>query len=86
MDWRGESRRGVGDPEATYKIAEAYAVLGDKTSAMRALRTSVESGFFSYPYIAKDPLLSDLHSEPEFAHILNKARQRYEAFRSSFGS
>src|ERR1700733_7735752 len=25
--------RGVGDPEATYKIAEAYAVLGDKISA-----------------------------------------------------
>jgi TolB-like protein/DNA-binding winged helix-turn-helix (wHTH) protein len=76
--------RGVGDPEATYKIAQAYAVLGDKTSALRALRTSVESGFFSYPYIAKDPLLSDLHSEPDFTEILNIARQRYEAFKTSF--
>jgi len=76
--------RGVGDPEATYKIAQAYAVLGDNTSAMRALRTSVESGFFSYPYIVKDPLLNDLHNEPEFAQILNIARQRYETFRSSF--
>jgi DNA-binding winged helix-turn-helix (wHTH) protein/TolB-like protein len=80
------TERGVGDPEATYKIAQAYAVLGDKTSALRALRTSVESGFFSYPYIAKDPLLSDLHSEPAFAQILNMARERYEAFRSSFAS
>jgi TolB-like protein/DNA-binding winged helix-turn-helix (wHTH) protein len=78
--------RGVGDPEATYKIAQAYAVLGDKASALGALRTSVESGFFGYPYIAKDPLLSDLHNEPEFAPILNIARQRYEAFRSSYGS
>jgi DNA-binding winged helix-turn-helix (wHTH) protein/TolB-like protein len=78
--------RGVGDPEGAYKIAQAYAVLGDRTSALRVLRTSVESGFFSYPYIAKDPLLSDLHREPEFAQILNVARQRYEAFRSSFGS
>ncbi|HEX4167952.1 MAG TPA: winged helix-turn-helix domain-containing protein, partial [Bryobacteraceae bacterium] len=77
-------RRGVGDPEATYKIAQAYAVLGDKISALRMLRTSVESGFFSYPYIAKDPLLNDLHREPEFAQILNIARQRYEAFRNSF--
>jgi TolB-like protein/DNA-binding winged helix-turn-helix (wHTH) protein len=80
------TERGVGDPEATYKVAQAYAVLGDKTSALRALRTSVESGFFSYPYIAKDPLLSNLHSESEFAQILNKARQRYEAFRNSFAS
>jgi TolB-like protein/DNA-binding winged helix-turn-helix (wHTH) protein len=80
------TERGVGDPEATYKIAQAYAVLGDKTSALRALRASVESGFFSYPYIAKDPLLSDLHSESEFVQILNRARQRYEAFRGSFAS
>jgi DNA-binding winged helix-turn-helix (wHTH) protein/TolB-like protein len=80
------TERGVGDPEATYKIAEAYDVLGDKTSALRSLRTSVESGFFGYPYIAKDPLLSDLHTEPEFAQILNKARRRYEAFKRSFGA
>jgi DNA-binding winged helix-turn-helix (wHTH) protein/TolB-like protein len=80
------TERGVGDPEATYKIAQAYAALGDTTSALRVLRASVESGFFSYPYIAKDPLLTDLHSEPEFAQILNKARQRYEAFRSSFAA
>ena len=78
--------RGVGDPEGTYKIAEAYAVLGDKPSALRALRMSVESGFFSYPYIARDPLLNDLHTEPEFDQILNVARQRYEAFKSSFFS
>src|ERR1700733_2474974 len=76
--------QGVGDPEGTYKVAQAYAVLGDKISAMRALRMSVESGFFSYPYIANDPLLSDLHSEPEFAQILNITRQRYEAFKSAF--
>jgi tetratricopeptide (TPR) repeat protein len=41
------TERGVGDPEAVYKIAQAYAVLGDKVSALRALRRSVESGFFS---------------------------------------
>jgi DNA-binding winged helix-turn-helix (wHTH) protein/TolB-like protein/Tfp pilus assembly protein PilF len=78
--------RGVGDPEAMYKIGQAYAVLGDKRSALRALRASVESGFFSYPYIAKDPLLNDLHGETEFAQILNIARQRHEVFKSSFFS
>ena len=76
--------RGVGDPEATYKIAQAYAVLGDKISALRVLRMSVEAGFFSYSYIIKDPLLKDLHSEPLFGQILNVAHQRHEAFRSSF--
>jgi tetratricopeptide (TPR) repeat protein len=76
--------RGVGDPEGTYKIAQAYTVLGDKTSAIRALRMSVESGFFSYPYLSKDPLLNDLRREPEFDQILNSARQRHEAFKSAF--
>ncbi len=76
--------RGVGDPEGTYKIAQAYAVLGDRISALSVLRMSVESGFFNYPYINKDPLLNDLHGEPEFAQILNIARQRHEAFKNSF--
>jgi DNA-binding winged helix-turn-helix (wHTH) protein/TolB-like protein/Flp pilus assembly protein TadD len=76
--------RGVGDPEAAYKIAQAYAVLGDKTSALRALRTSVGSGFFSYPYITKDPLLTDLRNEPEFNEVLNIAHQRHEAFKRRF--
>jgi DNA-binding winged helix-turn-helix (wHTH) protein/TolB-like protein len=76
--------RGVGDPEASYKIAQAYAVLGDKISAIRVLRTSVEAGFFSYPYIVDDPLLNHLHQEPEFTQILDVARQRHDAFKKSF--
>jgi hypothetical protein len=38
------TERGVGDPEAAYKMAEAYTVLGDKVAALRMLRRSVESG------------------------------------------
>jgi DNA-binding winged helix-turn-helix (wHTH) protein/TolB-like protein/Tfp pilus assembly protein PilF len=76
--------RGVGDPEATYKIAQAYSMLGDKVSALRVLRSSVEGGFFSYPYLSTDPLLEPLRKESEFAEILNTSHQRYEAFRSRF--
>jgi DNA-binding winged helix-turn-helix (wHTH) protein/TolB-like protein len=77
-------RRGVGDPEATYKIAQAYAVLGDKNSATRVFRQSVASGFFSYPYFMTDPLLDSLRNQSEFEPIMKSARQRYEAFRSKF--
>jgi DNA-binding winged helix-turn-helix (wHTH) protein/TolB-like protein/tetratricopeptide (TPR) repeat protein len=76
--------QGVGDPEGTYKIAQVYALLGDKISAMRVLRMSVESGFFSYPYLSRDPLLNDLRREPEFDQTLNTARQRHEAFKRDF--
>jgi DNA-binding winged helix-turn-helix (wHTH) protein/TolB-like protein/Tfp pilus assembly protein PilF len=76
--------RGVGDPEATYKMAQAFAVLGDKASALRMLRHSVESGFFCYPYIATDPLLNGLHSEGEFARVLEVAHQHHEGFKATF--
>jgi DNA-binding winged helix-turn-helix (wHTH) protein/TolB-like protein/Flp pilus assembly protein TadD len=79
-------QRGVGDPEATFKIAQAYAVLGDQVSALRTLRMSVESGFFCAPYLSQDPLLKDLHGKPEFDRIVNMARQRHEAFKRSFFS
>ena len=76
--------RGVGDPEAMYKIAQAYSVLGDEAAALRALRSSVAGGFFPYPYLVSDPLLDALRSQPEFADILNVARGRHEAFKGRF--
>lgn len=77
-------QRGVGDPEAAYKIAQGYAVLGDKASAMRMLRSSIEAGFFSYPYFDRDPLLNNLRGMPEFPSLMNVARERHEAFKKLF--
>jgi DNA-binding winged helix-turn-helix (wHTH) protein/TolB-like protein len=78
------AERGVGDPEAFYKIAQAYAALGDKTSTLRVLRQSVESGFFCYPYISSDPLLNTVRGEAGFEQLVNLARQRHQAFRKKF--
>lgn len=76
--------RSVGDPEAIYKVAQAYAQLGDHTSAIRMLRTSIAGGFFSYPYFTKDPLLNDLRGEDEFAALMSTARRRHESFKRSY--
>ncbi len=76
--------RQVGDPEARYKIAQAYAVLGDKESALRILQLSVENGFFSHPYFATDPLLDSLRNEPKFAELMKMAQRRHEALKSNF--
>ncbi len=73
--------RDVRDSEASYKIAQAYAVLGDKAAALSVLRRSIENGFFSYPYFVKDPLLNALRAEPEFTRLLASARERHEAFK-----
>jgi TolB-like protein len=76
--------RGVGDPEALYKIAQAYVALGDKPAALRVLRSSIGGGFFSYPYLLTDPLLDGLRGENEFKGMLTAARRRHEAFKSRF--
>ena len=76
--------RGVGDPEAVYKVAEAYSELGDKASALRMLRHSVENGFFPYPYFQSDRLLDALRAEPQFTEIMTTARKRHESFSKAF--
>jgi DNA-binding winged helix-turn-helix (wHTH) protein/TolB-like protein/tetratricopeptide (TPR) repeat protein len=77
-------QHGVGDPEARYKIAQSYAVLGDQASAFRVLKQSIENGFFPYPYFLTDPLLNSLRSKGEFSELMAVARQRHLAFVRSF--
>lgn len=76
--------RGVSDAEAMYKIAQAYAVLGDRPAALRMLRRSIEGGFFCYPYLRDDPLLDAVRGEPAYAALLDSARKSHEDFRSRF--
>ncbi|NOT61099.1 MAG: tetratricopeptide repeat protein [Acidobacteria bacterium] len=76
--------RGVTDAEGVYKVAQAFAVLGDKTTALKLWRRSVEGGFFCYPYFANDPLLANLRDAAEYAEVLALARQRHEAFGKKF--
>jgi serine/threonine-protein kinase len=76
--------RGVSDAEGIYKVAQAYAVLGDKVSALHMLHHSVDGGFFCYPYFVRDPLLQSLHDEPEFQTLMKQALQRHDQFKATF--
>jgi DNA-binding winged helix-turn-helix (wHTH) protein/TolB-like protein/Flp pilus assembly protein TadD len=76
--------RNVSDAEAIYKVAQAYAVLGDKPSALRLLRRSIDGGFYCYPYFKSDPLLENIRSDPEYARLLELARLRHEEFKNQY--
>ncbi len=80
------NQQGVSDPEMLYKIAQAYAVLGDTPSALRALQQSIEGGFFCFPYFASDPLLNRLRENDVFKHLLLQAQNRHDQFRQRFTS
>jgi tetratricopeptide (TPR) repeat protein len=76
--------RGVTDAEAIYKVAQAYAALGDKQSALRLFRQTIQGGFVCYPYFQTDPLLDNIRQEPGFAELMDEARRRSQAFQSKF--
>jgi tetratricopeptide (TPR) repeat protein len=75
---------GVSDSEGMYKLAQAFAVLGDKPSALHMLRHSIGGGFFCFPYFQNDPLLENIRHEPEFQSLLNEARDRHEQLQKAF--
>jgi DNA-binding winged helix-turn-helix (wHTH) protein/TolB-like protein/cytochrome c-type biogenesis protein CcmH/NrfG len=77
-------QRNVRDAEGVYKVAQGYAILGDKASALRVLRRSIDGGFVCYPYFASDPLLESLHNESEFAQLLELTRTKHEEFKHQF--
>ncbi|HEV8047754.1 MAG TPA: protein kinase [Terriglobales bacterium] len=77
-------RQGVTDAEGIYKVAQAYAVLGDKPSALHMLEHSIGGGFFCYPYFVRDPLLQNLRNEAEFQALMDQARHRHDQFKVSF--
>jgi DNA-binding winged helix-turn-helix (wHTH) protein/TolB-like protein len=79
-------KSGVADAEGVYKIAQAFAALNDRRAALRALRRSIDGGFFCYPYFMNDPLLDNLRGEAEFAELMERARRRHEDFKRQFSA
>ncbi len=76
--------RGVTDAEGIYKVAQAFAALGDRASALRLLSRTIQGGFFCYQYFVTDPILEPLRKERAFAKLMDLARQRHERFQSRY--
>lgn len=74
----------MSDAEGIYKLAQAFAVLGDKPSALHMLRHSIGGGFFCYPYFMSDPLPQNIRGEAEFQTLMDQARERHEQFKATF--
>jgi len=75
---------GVTDAESLYKVAEAYTLLGDKSSALLMFHRTIEGGFFPYPYFERDPLLDNIRQEPEFEVLMQEAQERHKQFKAKF--
>ncbi|WP_395375227.1 winged helix-turn-helix domain-containing protein [Marinicella sp. W31] len=72
------------DGEVTYKVAQLFALSGDKKSALKYLRKAVEQGFFPVTYFNKDPMLHSIQNTNEYRDIINTASVRHMAFAERF--
>jgi TolB-like protein/Tfp pilus assembly protein PilF len=72
------------DAEVWYNIANTYALLGEKAGCQRALRRSVEGGFFCYAYMMKDPLLESLREDSDIKSMLELAKSKSELFKPTY--
>ncbi|HUJ41124.1 MAG TPA: winged helix-turn-helix domain-containing protein [Candidatus Acidoferrales bacterium] len=72
------------DGEMLYKLAQAYAALGDRTSSLRVLRSAVDHSFFCFPCMVRDPLLHSLRGDPVYNQVLDLARSRHEDFKRKY--
>lgn len=79
------ARTGGADGEVTYKLAQLFALLGEKDSALGQLQLAIDQGFFCFPYLCRDSAFESLRSDPSFEKIRRHCQVRHEAFGRHFG-
>lgn len=72
------------DGEMLYKMAQAYAVLGDAPSALRLWRSAIDHNFYCAACFERDPLMASIHAQPDYSAIMKTAEARHENFRKEY--
>jgi eukaryotic-like serine/threonine-protein kinase len=63
------------DPEAWYHLGALIVYCGQKDSAVRLLRASIQQNYCAYQALQTDPLLVKLRGTPEFNELRSLAKQ-----------
>jgi len=75
------------DAETYYlTIARRFGFIGNAGECARCLRKAVEGGFFCYPYMARDPDLDPVRSDPRVQEALALAKARHEEFKKKWAA
>lgn len=62
-------------------IASCLVLVGDEDGALEWLGRAIDWGFCNYRYLEEyNPFLKPLHENPRFRQLIDKARQKHEAF------
>jgi hypothetical protein len=72
------------DGEVWSNIPNTYALLGDKEGCIRALKRTIEGGFFCYSCMINDPLLKFMIDGHNVKKFLELAKSKHKAFEKKF--
>ena len=71
----------AGDPYYSWNVAQCFALINAKEEAFDWLEKAISLGFINYPLLARwDPFLENVRSERRFGQLMEKVRERWEAF------
>ena len=68
------------DAEPRYVFGTLLSSCGQKSAALRLLRSAIEHNYCAYQALQSDPLLMKLRSTPEFSELLSAARECQNRF------
>lgn len=69
------------DAQVSWVMADTYALLDERESALEYLRNAADRGFINYPFLANhDRLLENLRADPQFQSFLGTVKNSWEAF------
>jgi non-specific serine/threonine protein kinase len=69
------------DLNYAWLVAQGYALIDEKESALEWLNTAVDRGFINFPLLNHlDPFLQNIRAEPGFALLMQSTREQWESF------
>jgi serine/threonine protein kinase/tetratricopeptide (TPR) repeat protein len=68
------------DAENRYLFAGDMAFCGEKTAALKLLKTAIDGRYCAYQGMQKDPMLAPLRGTPEFTQLLTAAKKCQDSF------
>jgi len=68
------------DAENRYLFAGDMAFCGEKTAALKLLKTAIDGRYCAYQGMQKDPMLAPLRGTPEFTQLLTAAKNCQDSF------
>ncbi len=68
------------DPENRYLFAGDMSFCGEKTAALRLLKTAIDGRYCAYQAMQKDPMFASLRGTTEFTQLLSTAKQCQDNF------